>query len=250
MKRGFTIHHNGPPAQCIGRDHSRCIAFWNAVRDFHVNAKGWSDIAYSFGTCPHGVRFMGRGWDRNQFANGADIVGINDGPDSEWYSVLVFVGGDHSTGDTEAPTSEMVRATAELITEGRSSGRCGMRVLPHNAWKPKPCPGPQFTALANAWDNQPITIDQEEDDMTPEEADAVLVHAIKTPGHKFRTELAVIIDSRLVLNQIARRGDVDIDEAEVTRQLLTTLTPGAIAAAIPAELAKDVADELAARLAP
>ena len=43
-------------------------------------------------------------------------------------------------------------------------------------------------------------------------------------------------------------GD-DVDEAEVARQLLAVLTPEAIAAAIPAELAEAVADKLAARLA-
>lgn len=156
MRRGFTIHHNGPPANCVGERHSRCEAFWRAVRSFHVNDKGWSDIAYSFGVCPHGERFVGRGWDKHQFANGSDDVGADDGDDSEWYTVLVFVGGDDSTGDKEAPTPAMVTATALLIDEGRRSGRCGNRVTPHNFWKRKPCPGPEFTALAAAWDRHPV----------------------------------------------------------------------------------------------
>ena len=45
---------------------------------------------------------------------------------------------------------------------------------------------------------------------------------------------------------VAAAGEVD--EAAVAAQLLAVLTPQAIAAAIPPELAKDVADELAARL--
>lgn len=162
MRRGFTIHHNGPPANCLGQPHSRCVSFWDAVRAFHTNpepvGKGWSDIAYSFGVCPHGERLVGRGWDRRQWANGTDMVGADDGDDSEWYTVLVFVGGDTSTGDTEAPTPEMIAATAALIAEGRVSGRCGNRVTPHNFWKRKPCPGPHFTPLARAWDNQLITV--------------------------------------------------------------------------------------------
>lgn len=150
MKRGFVIHHNGPEANCIGRAHTRCVQFWAAVRDFHVNSNGWSDIAYSFGICPHGTRFVGRGWDKNQFAGGTDVVGTDDGPDSAWYSVLAFLGG------AEKPTPLMVAGVADLIAEGRSSGRCGQRVLPHNAFKPKPCPGPEFTAYAKAWDNQQL----------------------------------------------------------------------------------------------
>lgn len=162
MRRGFTIHHNGPPARCVGQPHSRCEAFWRAVRDFHVNGQGWSDIAYSFGVCPHGIRFVGRGWDRNQFANGSDDVGEDDGADRYWYTVLVFLGGD------EKPTAPMELGVRNLIDEGRRTGRCGMRVTPHNFWKRKACPGPEFTVLAAEWDNQsfaPPAPPPEEDDM-------------------------------------------------------------------------------------
>lgn len=174
MKRGFVLHHNGPPAGCLGKPHARCVAFWAAVKAYHMQVHGWSDIAYSFGVCPHGTRLVGRGWDKNQFAGGTDVVGSNDGPDSAWYSVLAFIGGDDSTRDTEKPTDEMVRGVIDLIDEGRTSGRCERRVLPHSAFKPKPCPGPQFTAYAHAWDNQALpgapaqpTIPEvpEEDDM-------------------------------------------------------------------------------------
>lgn len=41
----------------------------------------------------------------------------------------------------------------------------------------------------------------------------------------------------------------DVDEAEVARQVLAVLTPTAIVAALPDEIAQQVADELAARLA-
>ena len=157
MKNGFVIHHNGPPANCLGKPHTRCVAFWNAVKAYHQQK--WpdsNDIAYSFGICPHGIRFVGRGWDKNQFAGGKDVVGHDDGPDSAWYSVLAFVGGDTSTGDTEPPTDAMVAGVIALIDEGRDSGRCAARVLPHSAFKFKPCPGPEFTVLARAWDNQPF----------------------------------------------------------------------------------------------
>lgn len=177
MRRGFTIHHNGPPARCLGQPHSRCEAFWRGVRSFHVNDQGWSDIAYSFGVCPHGERLVGRGWDKNQFANGSDDVGADDGDDSEWYTVLVFVGGDDSTSDNEAPTGQMIAATASLIEEGRRTGRCGDRVTPHNFWKRKPCPGPEFTALAASWDRRPIPLSPVP---SPEEEPEMLI--IDCPG--------------------------------------------------------------------
>jgi hypothetical protein len=66
------------------------------------------------------------------------------------------VNGDDSTHDKELPTPQMIAATAALIDEGRRSGRCGDRVTPHNLWKRKPCPGPDLTALAAAWDRRPV----------------------------------------------------------------------------------------------
>lgn len=171
-KLGVTIHHNGPAAKCIGQPHRRCVGFWDAVRRFHVETKGWSDIAYSFGVCPHGLRFTGRGWDKAQFANGADVVGPNDGRDADWYTVLVFL------GEGEAPTDEMVDATRSLIAEGRSSGRCGNRVLPHNAFKRKACPGPEFTAYAQAWDRQPLQFPPSKEDEIVFTKDEAAMHVI------------------------------------------------------------------------
>jgi hypothetical protein len=187
MRRGFTIHHNGPPANCVGHPHPRCEAFWRAVRDFHVNDKGWSDIAYSFGVCHHGHRFVGRGWDRYQFANGSDTVGADDGDDSEWYTVLVFVGGDDDTYDNEPPTAQMVKATAELIEEGRARGLCGDRVTPHNFWKRKACPGPEFTALAARWDRKPSPL------LTPTEDPFAMFKDLA----EFKQVVSDLIDARL-----------------------------------------------------
>lgn len=171
-KLGVVIHHNGPPAKCVGQPHRRCVSFWDAVKRYHVETKGWSDVAYSFGICSHGMRFTGRGWDKNQFANGSDVVGPDDGRDSEWYTVLVFLGGD------ETPTEEMVEATKALIAEGRASGRCGRRVLPHNAFKVKACPGPEFTAYAQAWDRQPLNIATSKEDEIMFTKDEAALHVI------------------------------------------------------------------------
>lgn len=167
MRHGFTIHWNGPAARCVGQPHSRCEGFWAAVKHYHTVTKGWSDIAYSFGVCPHGVRFVGRGWDKAQFANGADVVGPDDGGDRYWYTVLTFL------GEGEVATAEMVGGVRLLIAEGRSSGRCGPRVLPHNAFKRKTCPGTEFTLHARAWDNQSL-----EDDMPLSDTDLEKIRRI------------------------------------------------------------------------
>lgn len=163
MRRGFTIHHNGPPARCVGQSHARCIQFWAGVKRFHTatppNGNGWSDIAYSFGVCPHGESFIGRGWNKNQFANGKDLVPPNDGADSEWYTILAFVGGGPGTGyNNEAPTSAMKNRIRSIINEGREAGRCGLAIKPHNDFKRKPCPGIELTAFCRVWDGKPFVV--------------------------------------------------------------------------------------------
>ena len=176
VRRGFVVHHNGPPAGCVGKGHDRCVSFWNGVRNYHVRTKGWSDIAYSFGVCPHGTVFTGRGWDKAQWANGSDQVGDDDGRDREWFTVLAFVGGGeqggyHTGSPEEKVTPQMESGISELIALGRRTGRCGNRVLPHNAFKRKACPGPTLTALALRLDrksaDQLIPTPEESDDMDP-----------------------------------------------------------------------------------
>lgn len=178
---GFTVHHNGPPANCVGQPHSRCERFFAAVGRYHASKWGdqWLRSVYSFGVCPHGIRFVGQGWDKRQAANGSDQVGENDGRDSDWYTVLVFLGGD------EKPTEAMINGVRELINEGRKAGLCGLRVLPHNAFKRKVCPGPEFTALAKQWDNKPFDQpapepeDEEEMKFNPDQAHWTVTMAYK-----------------------------------------------------------------------
>lgn len=228
MKRGFVIHHNGPEANCIGQPHDRCERFWNAVKSYHMNTRGWSDIAYSFGVCPHGIRFTGRGWYKNQFANGADVVGADDGADSYWYTVIVFIG----TG--EAPTDAMVNGVRALIAEGRQADHCDDRVLPHNAFKVKACPGPEFTAFAAAWDNNVLVAPTPTGGLTMAEVDDILA---KLDNVEFLSRVAVLSlegdDAKLA--ELGRaRGSL--------RNLVKSLLDGAaIQATVSAAVAKAVA---------
>lgn len=165
MRRGFVIHHNGPPVYPDAVDHARCDRFWAAVKRYHTLTKGWPDIAYSFGVCRHGTVYTGRGWYLNQFANGSDVVGVDDGGDREWFTVLAFL------GEGETPTVLCVESVRALIDRGRREGHCGRRVLPHNAFKPKACPGPEFTAYAGVWDDAELGVVEAkgDDELTPEQ---------------------------------------------------------------------------------
>lgn len=170
------IHHNGPPARCVGQPHRRCEDFWANVGTFHAGKFGdaWARSLYSFGICPHGILFVGQGWDRRQAANGRDVVGTDDGIDAEWYTVLAFHGGGayagFDTGSPEEPvTDDMRDAIRRLIHEGRTSGRCQNRVLSHNQFKPKACPAQTLTAFARELDTNP-TLSEENMEFTRPEA--------------------------------------------------------------------------------
>jgi hypothetical protein len=150
VRKGFVCHWNGPPVYTHGTDHRRCEAFWRAVKNYHMFTKGWSDIAYSWGVCWHGDWFEGRGWNQRQWANGEDQVGQDDGDDKDWYTVCCFL------GEGEHPSAAMVQGVHELVAQARKMGRCGLAVLPHNAFKRKSCPGAEMSAWAAYWNNRPM----------------------------------------------------------------------------------------------
>jgi hypothetical protein len=150
---GFVVHHDNDdhPVYTVDLSHERCKRFWDGVRRWHMDNNGWPGIAYSFGVCRHGKRFEGQGWWRNQFAGGSDQ--IDDGfqyADSQWYSVLAFLGGP------EKPTVEMYAGITDLIAAGRLSNHCGLGVIPHNSFRKKTCPGPELTAFANTLNGNPM----------------------------------------------------------------------------------------------
>ena len=152
MRAGWAVHHDQAdrPVYTTDHSHNRCGSFWTGVTNHH--AREWPGSAgptlYSFGMCRHGEVFTGRGWTVAQAAGGADQK--NTGyRDRDWYSVLCFLGGD------EQPTAEMLAGLAWLITQGRQTGRCSDRVIPHNQFRIKPCPGPELTAWCQWADGNP-----------------------------------------------------------------------------------------------
>lgn len=173
-KRGFVIHHDRGGDFTLGleaKPHRACERYWNGIKDFHADKFGekWrATTVYSFGMCPHGVRFVGCGWNMNQAANGTDRVGEYDGRDADWYTVLCFVAGP------EGASGPMLTGLQDLLLDGRDTGRCGRAVLPHNAFKVKECPGEHLTALAATWHNQPIIVPSEEDPMLFNEGEAIM----------------------------------------------------------------------------
>ncbi|MFD3487979.1 peptidoglycan recognition family protein [Streptomyces sp. NPDC058665] len=97
---GLVLHYNGSATSL--REHADCVAYWQRVRRFHIDGNGWVDIGYSFGVCPHGEVFAGRGFDRYQAAQGTTAG------NTDYYSVSLMIGG------VESPTEVQLGGLAEF----------------------------------------------------------------------------------------------------------------------------------------
>jgi hypothetical protein len=129
---GVTIHYVG--GERVAReDHADCAAQVRTIQDFHMDANGWSDIAYSYLVCVHGFVFEGRGpWNRTA-ANGSDEGNQN------WYAVCGLVGG--SPGAYDAVTPELLLAFRRAIAALRINGGAGEGINRHRDHKQTLCPG-------------------------------------------------------------------------------------------------------------
>lgn len=71
-------------------DHVNCARRVRGIQAFHMDSRGWADIAYSFIVCKHGYVFEGRGWDVRTAATGT----AND-----WTLAACFLGDDTAGRD-------------------------------------------------------------------------------------------------------------------------------------------------------
>lgn len=105
-------------------DHARCPSIWRAWQAFHMDDRGWYDIAYNSGVCPHGVRFEGRG---DRVRSGAN--GTNDGNRRSYATVYIAGGSDPLTDE----------AKMAFLDE---ASRFGVKLRwDHSDWKSTACAG-------------------------------------------------------------------------------------------------------------
>lgn len=132
-RNGLVVHYDGSNQGLAKKAHSACVTYWKNTRRFHMgSSRGWADIGYSYGVCPHGYAFEGRGWQKQQAAQ--------PGGNSTWTSVTFM------SGESEAPTSAQLQAFRDLRAylrgKGLSSGIKG-----HRNFISTSCPGGKLYAL-------------------------------------------------------------------------------------------------------
>lgn len=106
--------------------HESCATKVQVIQDFHMDARGWSDIAYNFLVCPHGYVFIGRDHGVRSAANGTNIA--NDHSEA-----VCFIGGIGDTF-TDAARQSLHEMNIEI----------GGITYPHQHWFNTACPGPDI----------------------------------------------------------------------------------------------------------
>ncbi|MFI0357924.1 peptidoglycan recognition family protein [Actinomadura sp. 9N407] len=147
-RNGLVIHYDGANQGLAGKAHSACVSYWKATRRFHVGTRGWADIGYSFGVCPHSYVMEGRGLNRQQAAQ--------PGGNSTWYSCTLM------SGPGETPTSAQIQGVRELRAWLMGKGVAGA-VKGHRDFISTSCPGDRLYKLVK--DGTFGKAPSEEDDM-------------------------------------------------------------------------------------
>jgi hypothetical protein len=124
---GTTSHWEGPHMG-FPWAHSACFSLVRGIQNFHMDARGWSDIAYTALTCPHGYAFEGRWIGHRTAANGT-----NDGNNRA--GAVCYLGGQGDPFTADGQRAQ--RAVLDYLdANGSGPGRNG-----HRDWKPTECPG-------------------------------------------------------------------------------------------------------------
>jgi len=126
-KNGMVVHFDGSRQGLASKSHTACRNYWKNTRQFHMGpSRGWADIGYSFGCCPHGVILEGRGLNHVQAAQ--------PGGNATWYSVTFM------SGPGEKPTDAQIDAFQELRAWLRGKG-VGSPLKGHRNFISTDCPG-------------------------------------------------------------------------------------------------------------
>lgn len=142
--KGVKIHYEGTPVPEV--EHSKCAGRWTAIRNSHLanKAEGYSDVAYNWAVCNHGVIFEGRGLGKRTGANGSQ-------PLNRSHYAILWMGG---TKGVVTPSAAAVTAIQEVIRYLRGHGT-GTEIKGHRDGYATACPGDPMYALVKSGKLEP-----------------------------------------------------------------------------------------------
>jgi hypothetical protein len=150
-QKGTAVHYSGSNADELS-DHKNCAGRVKGIQTFHMDGRGWSDIAYSYLVCKHGYTFEGRGVGIRTAANGT-----NSGNDA--YHAVCFLGDD--TANRDDVTDAGRRALRETVAMCNGWTAHADLVRPHSWFKPTACPGDEL----RRWISQGLPVPEKQGDI-------------------------------------------------------------------------------------
>ncbi|MEU4197628.1 peptidoglycan recognition family protein [Kribbella sp. NPDC026611] len=151
---GAVIHWPGTGTTKVIHTQAAVASALRGWQDYHMDTRGWSDIAYQVA-----VDQAGRAWTLRGLRTQSGANGDNDVNERYGAILLVLVTG-------EQPSAAMKATTRAVIADFRKLYPRGTAIRPHSAVRPEPtdCPGdPARAAIARG----DFTPGHSEDDMTP-----------------------------------------------------------------------------------
>lgn len=143
---GLTFHW--PAMQRPVRGFAAVAAALRAWQDYHMDRKGWSDIAYQVAVDQDGNRWELRGLDTQSAANGDKDVNNTLGA-----VLLILAPG-------EQPSRKMIREVRRVVRDHRDLFHRSRQLLGHNEVRPEAtaCPGPIVQAHLAAGTFEPVSL--------------------------------------------------------------------------------------------
>ena len=137
--KGCAVHYSASSG--IPRTHAECYASVRSIQTFHMNTRGWNDIAYNWLFCNHGYVFRGRGlWVRTA-AQGTNAC-------NNKYFAACYLGNDTNRVDVTPAGRKALLALLLWLDRQIPGGK--MRVRPHSDFTSTSCPGDELRALIKA----------------------------------------------------------------------------------------------------
>jgi hypothetical protein len=129
--RGVALHYSGMNSD-EQAEHRNCAGRVRGMQRYHMEEKGWLDIAYGHALCRHGYVFVGRGFGVRSAANGTTAA-------NDRYFAVCFLGDD--TAGRADVTPQAYAALGELLRSYDRRIKRELDVRPHSDFVPTPCPG-------------------------------------------------------------------------------------------------------------
>lgn len=164
---GTALHWPGmaKPIDAAGDIGKRRVA--SALRgwqNYHMDTRGWSDIAYQIAVDQAGRAWTLRGLNIRSGANGDATV-------NRQYGAILLI-----LAPGEKPSAVMLATTRGVIADFRKRFLRGTAIKPHSAVRPEgtDCPGPAARAAITRGDFTPKPVATTGDEMTLEELKAYM----------------------------------------------------------------------------